>query len=515
MSAPLVVSIDVGTQSIRALVFDPSGALLDKSHVALDGYTHPQAGWMEHEAEGFYASVCTALKRLWEQGIVDPTNVKGVVLTTQRATIVPLDGARQPLRPAIIWPDQRRAELRNRRPFSWRVLFRMLGLKPTIDALERDCEINWLRQNEPELWAATRHYLLLSGYLNFKLTGQICDSVGNQVGFIPFDYKTQAWCKPSDWKWHAMPVAPEQLPTLYPIGAVMGTIGKDVAVDTGLSIGTQVIAGAADKACEVLGSGCTDPKTAHISCGTTATINVCSHHYLEPRPFIPPYPAAIPDFYNAEIQIYRGFWMVSWFREQFGQTETARALQEGISAESLFEDFLNATPPGSDGLMLQPFWNPGLGEPGPEARGSIIGFTDSHTRAHLYRAIIEGLGFALRAGRDQLEKRSKTKIECIRVSGGGAQSDAVMQILADILQTPTERPNHVEASGLGAAIIGYVALGQHSDVLDSSMAMTATGRRFEPNPSLAKRYDRLFDRVYSRQYARLKPLFETLTKIGH
>jgi sugar (pentulose or hexulose) kinase len=513
MSAPLVVSIDVGTQSIRALVFDQSGALLDKSQVALDGYTHPQAGWMEHEAEGFYASVCVALKRLWSQGIVDPARVKGLVLTTQRATIVPLDDTGQALRPAIIWPDQRRAELRNTRPFIWRVLFRMLGLKPTIDALERDCEINWLRQNEPGLWAATRHYLLLSGYLNFKLTGQICDSVGNQVGFIPFDYKTQAWCKPSDWKWHAMPVSPEQLPTLHPIGSVIGSVSKTVAEDTGLSPGTQVIAGAADKACEVLGSGCNDPKTANISCGTTATLNVCTAEYLEPRPFIPPYPAAIPDFYNAEIQIYRGFWMVSWFKEQFAQLEIDRARHDGVPAESLFEDFLNATPPGSDGLILQPFWNPGLGEPGPEARGSIIGFTDTHTRAHLYRAIIEGLGFALRAGRNQLEKRTKTKIEIVRVSGGGAQSDAVMQILADILQTPTERPSHLEASGLGAAIIGYVALGQYSTVLQASKMMTGTGTRFEPNTKLAPLYDNLFDQIYSKQYARLKPLFQTITQL--
>ena len=310
-----------------------------------------------------------------------------------------------------------------------------------------------------------------------------------------------------------MPVAPEQLPTLYPIGAVMGTIGKDVAVDTGLSAGTQVIAGAADKACEVLGSGCTDPKTAHISCGTTATINVCIDKYLEPRPFIPPYPAAIPDFFNAEIQIYRGFWMVSWFKEQFGQLELARAQEDGVPAESLFEDLLTDTPPGSDGLILQPFWNPGLGEPGPEARGSIIGFTDTHTRAHLYRAIIEGLGFALRAGRNQLEKRTKTKIESIRVSGGGAQSNAVMQILADILQTPTERPSHVEASGLGAAIIGYVALGQHSNVVRASETMTGTGTRFEPNPKLAPLYDNLFDQIYSKQYARLKPLFQTITQL--
>jgi sugar (pentulose or hexulose) kinase len=513
MSAPLIVSIDVGTQSIRALAFDRSGALLDKSQVALDGYTHPQAGWMEHEAEGFYALACTALKRLWEQGIVDPTEVKGLVLTTQRATVIPLNEAGQPLRPAIIWPDQRRAELRNARPLVWRMLFTILGLKPTIDALERDCEINWLQQNEPQLWAETRHYLLLSGYLNFKLTGHVCDSVGNQVGFIPFDYKTQTWCKPGDWKWHAMPVSPEQLPTLYPIGSVMGELSEAVAEDTGLSVGTQVIAGAADKACEVLGSGCTDPTMAHISCGTTATINVCTERYLEPRPFIPPYPAAIPDFYNGEIQIYRGFWMVSWFKEQFGQLEIERAQQEGVTAETLFEEFLVNTPPGSDGLILQPFWNPGLGEPGPEARGSIIGFTDTHTRAHVYRAIIEGLGFALRAGRDQLEKRTKIKIESIRVSGGGAQSDAVMQILADILQVPTERPSHVEASGLGAAILGYVALGQHSNAIEASKAMTGNGRRFEPNPKLAKRYGELFEQVYSKQYGRLKPLFETITAL--
>jgi len=513
MTQDIILTIDNGTQSIRALAFDTQGKLLDKAQVALDAYQHPQEGWMEHDVQGFYDAMCQACQQLWSQAVISPSQVKGIVVTTQRATMINLDNDGQPLRPAIIWADQRRAKLQSKRPLIWRALFKILGLKQTIDALEQACQINWINQNQPEIWQKTAHYLMLSGYLNYRLTGVVADSIGNQVGYIPFDYKHQAWCKPSDWKWSCMPVALEQLPTLVQTGDVLGNITKQAASDIGVPLATPIIAGAADKACEVLGSGCLAPNTASISCGTTATINVTHPKYLEPRPFIPPYPAAIPTFFNLEIQIFRGFWMVSWFKKLFGHPEIQQAQSAGVSPESLFEKHLQSTKAGASGLVLQPFWNPGLGEPGPEARGSIIGFTDSHDQSHIYRAIIEGLAYGLREGKDLLEKRGGQTIELCRVAGGGSQSDGVMQIMADVLNCPCERPSTFEASGLGAAIIAAATLGFYPSIEAACQTMTGSRDRFEPNPSAVKIYQQLYENIYSKQYKTLKPLFLRLYDI--
>lgn len=506
MTEDLILAIDNGTQSIRALAFNRHGKLIDKAQVALDQYTHPQPGWMEHDVEAFYTSLCLVCQQLWRQKLVQPEQIKAVVPTTQRATVVNLDSNGNPLRPAIIWPDQRLAEVRSKRPLVWRILFRLLGLKPTIDALEQACEINWIAQNEPEVWENTSHFLLLSGYLNYKLTGEIADSIGNQVGYIPFDYKSQDWCKDSDWKWSCMPVRRDQLPRLVKAGDELGRVSKACSEHTGIPSNTPVIAGAADKACEVLGSGCIKPFVGSISCGTTATINVTHHKYLEPRPFIPPYPAAIPGVFNLEIQIFRGFWMVNWLKNVFGLNNTPTASPD----ETAIEHYLNSTQAGAEGLVLQPYWNPGLGEPGPEARGSIIGFTDAHTKAHIYRALIEGLAFGLREGKELLEKRGKQPLLYCRVAGGGSQSDGVMQILADVLNCPCERPSTYEASGLGAAILGAVAVKMYPTIDSACEHMTGTGRRFVPNKANAQLYDGIYRQVYRRQYQQLKPLFQSL-----
>ncbi len=132
------------------------------------------------------------------------------------------------------------------------------------------------------------------------------------------------------------------------------------------------------------------------------------------------------------------------------------------------------------GLTLQPYWSPGIREPGLEAKGAMIGFGDVHTRAHIYRAILEGLAYALRQGKERIEKRSGTPIVRLRVAGGGSQSDAAMQLTADIFGLPAERPHVYEASGLGAAIDCAVGLGLYPDVASAVAGMTRVGRVFLP-----------------------------------
>ncbi|MDP2821098.1 MAG: FGGY family carbohydrate kinase [Sulfuritalea sp.] len=277
-------------------MFDLHGHLVDKAQVDITSYQSPQPGWVENDSEEFWRALCQACQRLWANTLAPKTSIRGVVITTQRATVINLDSRGQPLRPAIVWLDQRRADTRPRFSWWWELAFRAIGMR-----------------------------------------------------------------------------------------------------DTGIPEGLPVIAGAADKACEVIGAGCLTPEIACLSFGTAATINTTTTpRYLEATPFIPPYQAAVPGYYNTEIQITRGFWMVNWFKEQFGLHEEIEARSRGVAPESLFDELVNAVPAGAMGLMLQPFWNPGIKMPGPEAKGAVIGFGDVHTRAHLYRAILEGLATAVR-----------------------------------------------------------------------------------------------------------------------
>jgi sugar (pentulose or hexulose) kinase len=417
------------------------------------------------------------------------------------------------LRPAILWLDQRRAEVEGHIKGPWGWLFKLIREEETIDYFRSQAEACWIAQQQPDIWARTHKFLLLSGFLTHRLCGRFADSVGSCVAYLPFDYKRLCWAKPSDWKWQAMPVRPDMLPELVKPGERIGSISAEASRHTGIPEGLPLIAAASDKACEVIGAGGVEPSTACLSYGTTATINTTRSKYLETIPLIPPYPAAIPDHYNTEVMVFRGFWMVSWFKEQFGHAERQRGLELGVAAETLFDELVESVPPGSMGLMLQPFWSPGIREPGLEAKGSIIGFGDVHTRAHLYRAILEGLAYALRQGRERIEKRSGTRIERLRISGGGSQSDAAMQLTADIFNLPAERPHLYETSGLGAAIDCAVGLGLHPDFPTAIAAMTRVGKVFQPNPQAVAVYERLYREVYLRMYQQLKPLYRSIREI--
>jgi len=165
------------------------------------------------------------------------------------------------------------------------------------------------------------------------------------------------------------------------------------------------------------------------------------------------------------------------------------------------------------GLMLQPYWTPGIKVPGPEAKGAIIGFGDVHTRAHVYRAILEGLAYALREGKERIEKRSGVAITELRVSGGGSQSDAAMQLTADIFGLPSARPHLYETSGLGAAIDAAVGLGLYPDFRAAIKAMTRVGKVFYPIAANQKMYEQLYHRVYRKMYARLQPMYQEIADI--
>ncbi|NTW72055.1 MAG: hypothetical protein HGA49_07435 [Eubacteriaceae bacterium] len=328
---------------------------------------------------------------------------------------------------------------------------------------------------------------------------------------MPLNYKNKEWDGPFGLKRNIFQIPKDKLYPIFGAGETLGVITAEASAQTGLVKGLKVIASGSDKACETLGVGCIDESTGSISLGSQATIETTSDRYYEVQRFIPPFPAVDPALFNPEINVYRGFWMISWFKNEFAQMEKTQADLEGITPEELLNRRLNEIPPGCSGLMLQPFWGNEITR--PESRGSIIGFREDHTRLHIYRAIIEGIAFALYEGMTKIEKKSGVRMESLGISGGGAQSDVICQIFADIFNRKIYRVQTFETSGLGASIAAFRGLGAYPNYRDAVNGMVHKNSEFLPVPAVAEIYLELYEKVYSKIYGGLKSVYISMEKI--
>jgi len=511
-SKELILSIDAGTQSIRAALVDLKGNILDIVKTPIQPYFSEHPGWAEQHPDYYWDILCKTTRQILQKEGKLKENIAGVTLTTQRATMINVDENGKALRPAIIWLDQRKADSRQIMSNALRPLLKAVNLLDTLESVIKECEANWICQQQPDIWKKTHKFLHLSGFFTHRLTGEFVDSVGNNIGYLPFNNKTYQWAGKYDFKWLLFKIEREKLPDLVKPSEILGQITKKASSETGIPEGLPVFAAGSDKGCEILGSGCLTPEIGCLSFGTIATFDVATPKYVELRPMIPPYPACVPDAYYTEISIFRGFWMVSWFKEEFGLRECMIAREKDQAPEMLFDSLIQNVPAGSMGLMLQPYWTPGR-DVDSYAKGSVIGFGDVHNRAHLYRAILEGLVYGLREGGELTQRKTKVPVTRLKVSGGGSQSDAAMQITADVFGMAAERPHTFETSALGAAIDAAVGLKLYSDFPSAVSSMTRTGRVFEPVKDNQKIYDDLYKRVYQKMYGRLRPLFKEIRDI--
>jgi sugar (pentulose or hexulose) kinase len=206
--------------------------------------------------------------------------------------------------------------------------------------------------------------------------------------------------------------------------------------------------------------------------------------------------------------------MVSWFKDEFGLKEQLMSKEKDVSSERLMDEMIANVPPGSAGLMLQPYWSPNLWVCGKEGKGSIVGFSAMHTRAHLYRAILEGVMYGLKDGSEMISRKLKKPFTKLRPSGGGAQSKVVTQIAADIFGLPVENLRTPEAGSLGAAINAAVGLGYYPDYVSAVNGMTGIGSVVNPIPRNRDIYAELYYRIYKNMYGRQQPLYKDLYEIA-
>ncbi|MDR2634542.1 MAG: FGGY-family carbohydrate kinase [Clostridiales bacterium] len=510
---PYALAIDFGTQSVRAIIFDAAGNTKGKLKLPFEQpYFSLNPNWAEQYAEFYWEKLCEATQGVKKAAPEAFAKIGVVAVTTVRDTMTCVDKNGEALRPFILWLDERKQGGAEDFPFLNRLIFSAVGMLETAAEQRQLAKCNWIRANEPEVWKNTYKYVQLSGYINGKLSGRIVDSVASQIGHIPFDYKKQKWQGKNALMACLYDLEPRMNIDLVPSGSVIGGITAKAAAETGIPEGTPLVAAGSDKGCETVGSGTVGDGVASISFGTTSTVQISTAKYVEPRPFIPAYPAVIDNMYNPELEIYRGFWMISWYKNNFAVGEEKRALDLGVSVEELLDDMLDETPVGNHGLVLQPFWSPGITTPG--AKGAIIGFSDIHTKAHLYRAIIEGIGFGLLDGIKVLEKASGYSIKRVMASGGGSASVKVCQTMADIFGVPVQKTQTYENSALGAALTAYKGLGVFKTYEEAVAAMVHVAEEYNPIPEHHELYEEIFRDVYRKMYPTLKPIFKSIRKIN-
>ncbi len=502
-----IMSIDVGTQSVRAMVFNRCGETIYQERLITPPYYSLQVGWAELPAASVWENLCEVCRKLAAQMGDEIHKVAACGLTANRDNIIALDADDAYVRDWIIWVDQRRApEVLEDIRKNWRGVKKLVYRvkKGFFDYILPRAKFNWFKYHEPETWKRAAKYLTMGGLITYKLTGEFADSVGMQVGVLPFDTKKLDYFT-FDFIYEAMGVRRDQLAeNLYAPGEKMGEVTARAAAETGLPEGLPIIAAGGDKQCEVLGAGAFSEDQAVLSYGTLATVSITSKQYVvDEKMSFYTFPSSIRGMYYEEFLLDRGFWLVSWFVNQYAKEQG----QPDFLAE--MNQKAGEVPAGSSGLFVYPFWAPHSAVY-PNAKGAIVGYTDNHGIEHIYRAILESIAYSMRLGYEQICAKTKTPIKELIIVGGGSKSDVAMQLTADIFNVPAVRLEASEIGAIGAAIPAGIHAGFYADEAEAIELTRSVEQRFDPIPANVKVYNDLYENIYLKFYDKMETVFTKL-----
>jgi xylulokinase len=372
-------------------------------------------------------------------------------------------------------------------------------------------KILWVRDNEPKLYERVAHFLLPKDFVRFRLTGEFATDVSDASGTLLFDVTHRRWSREM---LTALDIDPQILPRAFESPEITGEITREVAVLTGLTAGTPVVAGGGDQAASAVGNGIVLPGLTSATLGTSGVIfTYTAAPKLDPRGRIHTFCHAVPGKWHVMGVTQGAGLSLRWFRDNFGYSESWYARQADIDPYDLIIREAERVPPGSDGLLWLPYL---MGERTPhldsQARGMWFGLTASHTRSHLVRSILEGVAFSLR---DSLEifRELGIPVEQIRASGGGSRSFLWRQIQADIYGKELVTLRTSEGSALGAALLAGVGAKIYDSVEESAREAIQVKESMAPKADNVAVYDKYYQ-VYRALYPAVQELSHTLARIG-
>jgi xylulokinase len=507
MPKELLIGIDIGTTSTKAVVFDAQGQVL--AQASQEYQTHyPQPNWAEQDPDDWWHATCAVLQQLFTQQGIDASVIAGVGVSCQAPCLVPVDGQGRPLGRAQLWLD-RRAEaqcawLRER--VGEETITRINGGR--IDPYYLAPKLLWFKEHEPERYAQTYQVLQANGYVNYQLCGHF--GMDRSHGPITLCYES------AHRRWsmeliERMGLDAAKLPSLADCGTVIGGVTAAAAAATGLRIDTPVIAGMTDGTAAAVEAGLVQVGDAVEMTGQSTVLLICSDQAYLGNELIP-LGHAVPGRHLVVGALVSSGGSLRWFRDQLGETERLAAEQQEIDAFDLLSQLAAQSPPGANRLLFLPYL---YGERSPiwdsHARGVFFGLSLATTKADLVRAIMEGAAFGLRHNVEAAtaDGFALAKLACV---GGGARSALWNQIKANVLNRPIHLPQAATGAPLGDAIVTAAAVGLYPSIEAAVLGMVHPGAQYQPQPEWVERYDALYA-IYRSLYPALRTSFQQMAGV--
>jgi xylulokinase len=496
-----LLGVDIGTSRAKAVLTDPEGYILGVAGEEY-GIDQPMPGWAEQEPERWWQAACRAVRGAMTGAGVAGGEVTGIGLSGQMHGTVLLDPAGRPTRPAIVWPDQRsHAEVQR----VWRDtgparLGRLAANRLATGFTA--ASLLWLTSHEPDVLAASDRVVLPKDYVRLRLTGEVATDVSDASATLLFDVARRRWSQEllNEWK-----LPHWLLPPVLEPSQIAGELLPKAAEALGLRPGTSVVAGAADQACQALGSGLLDPGLASCTIGTGGQLLApLSAPTYDPQLRLHTFCHALPDCWYAMGACLAAGLSLRWFRERFWPGD---ATFEELAAEAA------QVPAGAEGLIFLPYLA-GERTPhfDPQARGAFVGLTLRHGRAHVVRAIMEGVAFALRDALEIMRELGPGPAQIVTAGGGGSRPPW-QGILADVFGLPVANAAGTERTAAGAAVLAGLGLGVYASPAEARARTVRYEPPIMPEPEDVARYQELYA-VYRELYPALRQSFEVLGREG-
>jgi len=501
-----ILAHDLGTTGNKATLYDAAGTLVRS---AFCGYAtdYAHTGWAEQNPDDWWRAVCDSTRALLRESGVGGDAIAAISFSGQMMGAVALDADARPLRPAIIWADQRATA--QERWLGERIdpaeVYRITGHR--LSASYSLAKILWLRDNQPEVYRATHKFVHAKDAIVARLTGQFATEPTDASGMNLYDLEASAW---SGAIVEAAGLDPAKLPDLCRSIDVVGTVLPGVAEKVGVRAGTPVVIGGGDGMCAAAGAGVIREGAAYNYVGSSSWIALATE-----RPIYDPdyrtftWAHMVPGMFSpcGTMQMAGGSYQ--WTRDQLAPLERQAAEALGVSPYELMNLGAEQVPPGAHGLIFLPYL---LGERSPRwnprARGAFVGLTIRHTRADMLRAVLEGVTMNLRVIMEAFTAQG-ARIDAMRVIGGGARGRFWNRLMADIYGVPVHRLAILEeATSMGAALAGGIGVGLYPG-WEMSETMNAIADTVLPDPEAQRAYNRQFP-IFEAAYRALLPVFDLI-----
>ncbi len=491
-----VIGVDLGTSAVKILLVNQKGEVVQEI-----SRTYPllqeKAGYSEQNPNDWVEQCVLGLRELVEKFDGDVEDIEGISFSGQMHGLVLLDEDLEPIRNAILWNDTRTTE-------QCRRIYDVVGEERLLEITKNPAlegftlpKLLWVKEHEPGAYAKAKRFLLPKDYVRFALTGKLHMDYSDAAGTLLLHVSKKEWSKEICSR---LDIREELCPPLVDSHEEVGTLTPEMASETGLSPRLRVFAGGADNACGAIGSGILSKGKTLCSIGTSGV--VLSYEEDSDKDFqgkVHYFNHGKEDaYYTMGVTLAAGY-SLSWFKEVFAGDESFEQLLAGVDTVT----------PGANGLIFTPYL---VGERTPHAdamiRASFIGMDSAHERKHFVRAVLEGITFSLQES-IELFRNSGKEINSIISIGGGAKSDAWLQMQADIFQADVVKLSSEQGPGMGAAMLAAYGSGWFDTLEDCAHAFLQTADTYQPNPENVLIYRELF-KVYKEVYNQTKSLNDQL-----